>query len=548
MNIEISGINNISSLNKDTPDNASVSGRETGNTAQIAVSGSRTAQEAGISLLMRLETGAVFTGEIINITNNQITISLSDNAQVTATLSDALSYNIGDKASFSVKDNSGEQIILKSIGRENLQDQMNNQTVRSVIQNAGLAVNDVTVSLVRSLMKYGEPIDPSTLGNYIKMHENVPDASAEDIVLMTKMGIPVTQENAASLHDYYNFNEGIAGRTNDIFNNFYNVIADMAVNNSDGLGEFVENFTNILGEAVSTPESLGETFSAKNLEALSENIQALAEKYAGQTENGVTGKVSYDGVPETAKTLIDSLAAKVADGSITAKELMETLGELTKRQDIDKHALGKLVNSDEFAAVVKNMIRQEYFIRPEDVSRDNLRRMYAKIINDSSAMAEKFGDNPKMTAFVNSMNNAANDVMFLNSLNQFMSFVQIPLKMSGQNAHGDLYVYGRKKRSVQDKDEFKALLHLDMDNLGPMDIFVTMRKKNISTDFKVATDEILEYIEEHMDELTVRLNRLGYKVSNTVEISGKDYSFKSSVIENQFPPMEIKRFSFDVRA
>lgn len=62
----------------------------------------------------------------------------------------------------------------------------------------------------------------------------------------------------------------------------------------------------------------------------------------------------------------------------------------------------------------------------------------------------------------------------------------------------------------------KALLHLDMDNLGPMDVFVLLKANNVTTNFKVANDDILAYIEEHISELNERLNALGYSVTTTV--------------------------------
>ena len=124
--------------------------------------------------------------------------------------------------------------------------------------------------------------------------------------------------------------------------------------------------------------------------------------------------------------------------------------------------------------------------------------------------------------------------------------------MAGQNAHGDLYVYKNAKRSMnQDNKDFTALLHLDMANLGPMDVFVALNEKHVTTDFKVATDEILTFIEAHMPELTKRLNALGYNVKanvTTTEENTPEYSFTESVFKEEFPPADIKRFSFDVRA
>lgn len=537
MNLNVAGINQTQNV-----DNNMVSGQGVGSQINIPVSGTLSPSQAGINLLLHLNTGDVFTGEITNITNNQITIALSDGASVTATLADALSYNIGDTASFSIKDNSGEQIILKSVNRENIKDLMNDQTIRGAIQNAGLAVNDTTVSLVHNLMKQGQPIDANTLNNYVRMLEGSVNATPEDVVLMTKMGIPVTDENVAALHDYYDFSEGITGKALDISENLYNIINELADASPEEISEFVKSFTSSFGETVSLPESLGQAFSNEALEALAKNIQ----EFSGEAvENDGT---SQGAVSDSTKALIDGLSAKVSDGSITAKEFLNEFAELAAKSDIDRGTLKQFTGSETFKKITQNMVRQELFLRPEDVNSDSIKRMYAKVINDSGSMAEKFAGDSKMTPLLNNMNSISNDVQFLNDLNQFMAFVQIPLKMTGQNAHGDLYVYSKKRSASQNNDELKALLHLDMDNLGPMDIFVTMHKQNVSTDFKVASDDILDYIQEHMDELTARLNKLGYTVSNTVQVSGKDYGFKPSVIENELPPAVIKRYSFDVRA
>ena len=97
--MNITGVNYIS--------NATDSTIQAGNNnqLQVVVPSNLSSKEAGIALLRSLQAGDSFTGEITNITQNEITLALSDSVSVNATLADALSYNIGDKASFSVKEN-----------------------------------------------------------------------------------------------------------------------------------------------------------------------------------------------------------------------------------------------------------------------------------------------------------------------------------------------------------------------------------------------------------------------------------------------------------
>ena len=557
MNINVSGVNQT----KNTENNNVKQGQNAG--GRVQVSAPQTAmpsKEAGIALLQRLNTGDVFTGKITNITQNQITLLLSNSSTVTATLADALSFNIGDLASFAIKDNAGEQIVLKSVNTENLKNLMNDRSVQNAIKNAGLSVNDTTVLLVHNLMKQNMPIDANTLNRYIRLLDSVPNATPEDVVLMSKMGIPVTEENVNALHDYYDFRDGISGKAADMASGAAQITAELAAESPEEAAQFIRDFTSSFGAELGSVENMGAAMDKETLESLSGQLKDMAgippeeveipenlqegEKAALKPADNAQQEPKLTAFQEQVKELAD----KVKDGSISAKEFLNGLSALMDKPEIEKSALSKMLSGDEFGKTLENMVRQEMFLKPEDINKDSLKRLYAKIINDSNNIAQKFGGDPKMAPIVQNAAQTANDVHFLNDASHFMSFVQIPIKMSGQNAHGDLYVYTNKRNRGEARDELKALLHLDMDNLGPMDIFVALKSNNVTTNFKVANDEILDYIESHMDELTAALNRKGYNVTNVVEVSSKDYSFKTSVIEEELPPTQIKRFTFDVRA
>ena len=55
------------------------------------------------------------------------------------------------------------------------------------------------------------------------------------------------------------------------------------------------------------------------------------------------------------------------------------------------------------------------------------------------------------------------------------TYAQIPLKMSGQHASGELFVYTNKKALAQGEKDLTAFLHLDLDHLGSTDVSVRMR-------------------------------------------------------------------------
>ena len=139
---------------------------------------------------------------------------------------------------------------------------------------------------------------------------------------------------------------------------------------------------------------------------------------------------------------------------------------------------------------------------------------------------------------------------FMNDVNQAFTYVQIPLKMSGQNASGDLYVYTNKKNLKDPEGELTAFLHLDMDNLGSTDVSVKMIKKNVKTDFFLKDDVSYRLLEENMPILKERLNKLGFSVEITVTNEDKKPNFVNDFLEKDMakPAGQVHRYSFDVRA
>ena len=68
------------------------------------------------------------------------------------------------------------------------------------------------------------------------------------------------------------------------------------------------------------------------------------------------------------------------------------------------------------------------------------------------------------------------------------------------------YIPTRKNLARKD-GQVSALLHLDMEHLGPLDVYVTLKDTKVSTKFYVQNDAILDYLEANMDVLTERLQK-----------------------------------------
>ena len=138
----------------------------------------------------------------------------------------------------------------------------------------------------------------------------------------------------------------------------------------------------------------------------------------------------------------------------------------------------------------------------------------------------------------------------MNQLNHAFLYLQVPLKKSGQNGTGELFVYAKKKNKGDEQEELSALLHLNMKNIGPLDVHVKMKLKKVETNFYLSDEKFLDFISSHLPELDAAIAKRGYDVNSSIGIlkeekNTMEYLIKKEETEGNYI---ISNQSFDARA
>ena len=129
-------------------------------------------------------------------------------------------------------------------------------------------------------------------------------------------------------------------------------------------------------------------------------------------------------------------------------------------------------------------------------------------LNQALSQAAR-GDNP----LARTVANVGNNIDFMNQLNHMFAYVQLPLKLQGKNANGELFVYTNKKSLAKKDGSVSALLHLDMDHLGSVDGHVSLQNQKVSTKFYLQDDQALDLIARNISVLNKRLEDRGYTMN-----------------------------------
>ena len=218
------------------------------------------------------------------------------------------------------------------------------------------------------------------------------------------------------------------------------------------------------------------------------------------------------------------------------------------------HSWTAFFSSRQFTDILQKSISEQWLIAPADVeSRKNVENLYQRLHDQTAELTRILSDTVGAQSKVSqSVNNLSGNLEFMNQLNQMFAYVQLPLKMQGQNAHGDLYVYTNQKNLASKDGQVSAILHLDMEHLGPLDVYVKMKDQNVSTNFYLADDAALDLIASNIAILDERLQKRGYTMHVKMMLQDAHETTENAALDELLQKGEkitlLSDNSFDARA
>lgn len=309
-------------------------------------------------------------------------------------------------------------------------------------------------------------------------------------------------------------------------------------------------------EQTDTLEQILDQNGLDHLKRLLQNIPTLTgntDLFEVQEEEDVfVDTMSGDDAGKKAFELAQAEPEVTLKQSMTAEDFLNTLRDALKQnQEYGFAGMTKLFGSKEFAAILKNRAEKQWLLEPEQLREaSKVSDLYERLDHQMKQMENVMkAAGVTQNSFVQTAADIRSNVEFMNQINQVYTYVQLPLKLSGQNASGDLYVYTNKKNLNDPEAELTAFLHLDLDNLGSTDVSIRMKDKNVKTNFYIADDASYDLIEKHLPVLEKRLAQKGYRCSITMSKEEKKVEFVEDFLQRDMPQAgTLHRYSFDVRA
>ena len=544
--------------------------------------------ENGLRLLMDKGANFAVSGKILSVDKNMLLIDLGNNALLQASMEQDINPQVGQTMSFAVKGADTGKITL-SLLFENTNQQ---STVNMALKEAGIPQTPENQFMVKTMMEEGLPIDKDSL---FAMSRAIQQNSAADIPQLAKMArldIPLTPQMVETFKEYENAQNQISGTLEDIVDATVETLEASWTDASsikDTLSLLDNLKTILLPEGLAGDlENIGTTDNpngsgnvnsqgdaAASLQTNSDESNELLSSLKGQKDIAaqdadILQNIRTDNNKETATEQV-AIREQASLGllgeneniqtSKSSQQLLHTVfDKITQalEQPSDEAELRRVfddikndIKSDSFKEALKNRLNADFFLKPEEVAqKEKISELYEKLESHTKAISNLLEQTQKTdTPLAETINNVNRNLDFMNQLNQTFNYIQLPLKMAGKNANGELYVYSNKKSLSSDNENVSALLHLDMDNLGTVDVHVMMSTgKKVSTKFFLKDDEALDLVAANIDLLNKRLEKRGYSMNCEFVNNSEPKSVFETILEDNKNISVITSGSFDARA
>lgn len=524
--------------------------------------------------IRNLLPGQTIQGAVISRNGNTVQIALSQDLLINARIEQSISLALGQNMSFEVKTNNGAVLSLAPL----YANMANQATILRALGAAGLPETAENIEMVARMMEEGMPIDRDTILNVSRQLLEFPTQDPATVIQMIRLGLSITEANIEQFEQYQNAGHQLLGSAEMIAQElpeiFHELMGEGRVSQAYAFYESVlDIFTEAgMAEAVIQKGAENEAGQADATKLLHAQMQdaGLDDLQLTEMKEGAEAQEMRPSGQDPALTdsqwrsLGDMLrelgveeytAGQIRNGEVSAKEVLSLIRNLMPGAgEMPSHVLERLFGGKEFEGLLRAEVERQWLIEPREVADPRkVEQLYERIREQSMRLNEAVQTAGKADAPVaRSAQNLQNNVDFMNQMNHMFAYIQLPLKMAGNHAHGDLYVYTNKKNLAAKDGNVSALLHLDMEHLGAMDVYVTMQHNKVNTNFTLQDESSLDLIEQHISLLDERLAGRGYTLKAQFQLKEEDEEKNASIMQTILSQDKnisvLSRTSFDMRA
>ncbi len=493
-----------------------------------------------------LKEGQAIKGSIIDLRLNEVKLLLQAEGQtLIGHLSEEVSLAIGQDAEFIVaKDSSGQFILRHKTDDSN---SLMEQTIEKALTASSLPTSERNITIVKELLNHQLPIDKNTLQALHKFAIRHPDANPSTLVSMYKNNIPINSDNIGQFDSYQQGSHQLLNVIHNISNNISIILEDGQAPLLDmTLSKTVDFSEQLLSILKANPDAtrqdalpISNILSQAQTEALGNSLEPFSHT-EGQLESVRDGSANLNDILDLYTEILSTYQNHKLEHE-----------NLTQDSKLAQN-LHSLLSSSEYSKTIREAFHMRWTIPLKNLPKEKTVSNLYRILEEDMKLLNKLDHSSTKTIESSILKepakNGQDNIQFMKELNEIIQYIQLPVFLNDQDLHVDVYVMNKKKALLDKKDNFTIFIHLEMEELGPINIKLTISEKNIQAAFQIDDSQASQIIEKHLDQLTETLEKKGYTFSGHIDSSEEKVNVFDEILNQNINKETSFRYSFDIRA
>ena len=235
-----------------------------------------------------------------------------------------------------------------------------------------------------------------------------------------------------------------------------------------------------------------------------------------------------------------------------------------------------LINSSEFQKLLKESMGERWLLNPKNLNPEKIEYFYNKLNENLNSIENRFAklsqnaqnnnqvrqqsgepNQPQPNTQNNTppqiyldAKNIRDNLSLMNEISKTMPFMQIPVKFANQTVNSDLYIFTNKKKNKNGANSsggINALLRLDLENAGTLDIYLNMSGKNVRSRFHSQNMKSVQHIEKNLPDLEKTIKDMGFNFTSAASTEEKGFDFVGDFINRGVPKAEIRKYILNMK-
>lgn len=489
------------------------------------------------NILSKFNTGDVFRAFVIEANTNELLLKLFDGTVFSASSLINIDAKPGDTLDFLVAGKSEKQLILETVkSKEDDVRSLEHQIRRELIQNnikpsrqnleIGVQLKEHDLPLSEDLFK---AVESSLVGQK--------GLSIEEAVFLVENMLEPNEKNIGLLNDLIYGRLKISSMLDDLISMLEKL------NNKDFNEQMIKVILSSNAADNTIIENNGSYFDLTS--AIKHCIDIIAGSIqSNENKEFVANPIFHEKLASFVKNNIDN----ISNDSILLKQINDFLNTECKNDMLlpgtDREELIGIIART--VLTVKDEIVQKSSISDKDIESWNPKVMkeenlLIKLVENLQIRIDSEKTKPELSVkglykelytrleiiknvlsslnasesneILDTIDYIQNGIKFLNDINNYNAYIQIPLKAWEKSFTGELYILkrGNKKKKINPSD-VTMLLSLDTANMGKVDSLIVINKKNISVNLRLTDQRIIDFFKANYKRLYEGLASKGYKL------------------------------------